>query len=157
MYKILFVCTGNICRSPTAEAIFHTIIKDAGLLDKIFCDSAGIYDYHEGEAPDSRTIATAYNKNIDMRSLVARKVTEQDFLDFDLILAMDMGHLLFLERLQPEGSKAQIALYLSYVGIHHPQEVMDPYYESQEVFEQVFDLCSKASIALLSKLKDMIP
>src|SRR5437773_2396119 len=92
VYKVLFVCTGNICRSPTAEAVFRRFTVDAGLGDRIGIDSAGTHAYHIGEPPDARSVATGKARGFDMALLRARKVRRDDFLAFDLILAMDKGH-----------------------------------------------------------------
>src|SRR5688572_1291609 len=101
--KILFVCTGNICRSPTAEAMFRARLGAAGLESRIHCDSAGTHGYHVGENPDSRSVAAARMRGIEMGNLVARRVLSEDYDAFDLLLAMDRTHLRHLQRNKPAG------------------------------------------------------
>lgn len=151
--KILFVCTGNICRSPTAEAVFQARLEEAGLSEKIACDSAGTHGYHIGENPDSRTVAAAQKRGIEMGHLVARRVQRQDYDLFDLILAMDAGHLRNLQQNKPAQCRAEVALYLAYAGITHTQDVPDPYYKGPAIFEQVLDLTAEASDRLLKKVR----
>src|SRR5690606_21957555 len=100
--RVLFVCTGNICRSPTAEGVFRHLLREAGMDGRIGADSAGTHGYHVGEAPDRRTVACARRRGIDLSGLRARRVRAGDFEDFDLILAMDRGHLARLRELAPE-------------------------------------------------------
>lgn len=148
--KVLFVCTGNICRSPTAEAVLLHRLKERGLTH-ITCESAGTHGYHIGAAPDARTIKAALARGVDMAALVARRVSKEDYHHFDLILAMDEGHLRQLQRQKPKGSKAEVALYLDYAGITHCRDVPDPYYEKDHAFEHVLDLVEEATDRLLAK------
>ncbi|MCH2546776.1 MAG: low molecular weight phosphotyrosine protein phosphatase [Alphaproteobacteria bacterium] len=145
--KILFVCTGNICRSPTAEAMFLAQLAklDATSQSHIYCDSAGTHGYHIGESPDARTITAARKRGVDMTKLVARKVSPEDYEIFDVILAMDATHLAWLHHNAPANSKAFIAMYLEYAGITHTQDVPDPYYAGAEQFETVLNLIIEAS------------
>lgn len=152
MMKILFVCTGNICRSPTAEAMFRARLEAAGLQDRIHCDSGGTHGYHVGENPDPRSIAAARTRGVEMGHLVARRVLAEDYDAFDLLLAMDKTHLRHLQRTKPANSKGKVALYLDYAGITHTQEVPDPYYEGPKTFEQVLDLTEEASDLLLAQI-----
>src|SRR5262245_40022021 len=133
MYRILFVCTGNICRSPTAEGVLRHRLEKHGLHNEVEVDSAGTHAYHVGEAPDSRSVAAANRRGIDIGSLRARKVSREDFSRFDLILGLDRGHVELLNRFSPAKSLASVALFID-------QEVPDPYYGGPEGFEQVLDL-----------------
>ncbi len=152
MKKILFVCTGNICRSPTAEGVVRHYAQKAGALDIIF-DSAGTHNYHGGESPDERSIKTAAARGIDISNLRARKVNADDFHQFDILLACDKSHLRDLNALAPKNTKAHIALFLEYAGISEATEVPDPYYGSQRDFDYVLDLIEAAAIPLIEKLK----
>lgn len=151
MYNILFVCTGNICRSPTAEGVFLHFLANSPLKERVKTDSAGTHGYHIGEAPDPRSIAAAKKRDIDISMLKARKVTIDDFHNFDLILACDSQHLSDLKKMAPEGSKAKLELYLPYVGMK-PDDLADPYYGSHRDFEYVLDTTQAASQRLLQKL-----
>jgi protein-tyrosine phosphatase len=135
MIKVLFVCTGNICRSPTAEGV----LRHHGSLD-IETDSAGIMGYHIGDAPDKRTIAAAKKRGYDLSLLRARQVSAHDFHDYDLILAMDRSHYDALISMEPQGSKAEIAMFLKYAPDCGYEDVPDPYYGGPEDFEKVLDL-----------------
>ena len=152
MYKILFVCTGNICRSPTTEGVMQHYLLQQKLTDRVILDSAGTHSYHIGEAPDPRSIAAAQKRGIDISSLRARKIKPSDFHDFDLILACDSTHLDVLLKEKPTESKAHVALYLPYVGISQPKDIPDPYYGSHRDFEYVLDLAEQASRELLKKI-----
>lgn len=152
-YRVLFVCTGNICRSPTAEAFLRHRVQEAGLAGKIECDSCGTHGYHIGENPDPRTIAAAFKKRIDMGDLVARKLHPKDYDRFDLILAMDREHLKHLQKHSPQSPKAKLALYLEYVGMGTGQEVPDPYYHDSAAFSRVVELVDDATERLLEKIR----
>lgn len=144
---ILFVCTGNICRSPTAEGVMREALAEAGR--SIHLDSAGIESYHVGEAPDRRSQGMAKAFGVDLSAQRARKVTPGDYLAFDLILAMDEGHLRTLKRLAPKGATAELALYLPYAGIDTPRDMPDPYYGQEADFHNVIDLCQRATALML--------
>lgn len=151
--KILFVCTGNICRSPSAEGVLRARLAARGL-NHITVDSAGTHGYHIGEAPDRRSIAAARKRGIDISGLRARKVLGQDFSDFDLILALDEGHFADLTLIKPKNSACEVDLFLKYAGITHKTSVPDPYYGNLEGFEQVLDLIEEACDAMVEKLID---
>ena len=150
MKRVLFVCTGNICRSPTAEGVFRHFADSAGV--EVEADSAGTHGYHIGEPPDPRTIAAAAKRGFDLKPLRARRVKHEDFNQFDLILAMDGGHLAHLEAMRPKDARAAVKLFLDY----HPEkkrDVPDPYYGGPEGFEHVLDLVEAASRKLLDELR----
>ena len=151
--KVLFVCTGNICRSPTAEGVFRALVEAQGLGAHIFADSAATHGYHIGDPPDARTVAAAKARGFELGALRARKVTAADFTHFDLILAMDRGHLAHLEALRPKGGRAELKLFLAYHPESPSTDVPDPYYGGPEGFEEVLDLCEAASQALLAEIR----
>ncbi|MCA0199336.1 MAG: low molecular weight phosphotyrosine protein phosphatase [Proteobacteria bacterium] len=152
MKRVLFVCTGNICRSPTAEGVFRHLAQEAGLGAVIVSASAGTHGYHVGEAPDPRTVAAAKRRGFDLSAQRAQKVRAEDFQIYDLILAMDRGHLAHLEALRPNSAKAEVRLFLDY----HPEgtlkDVPDPYYGGADGFENVLDMIEHASKVLLNQI-----
>ena len=150
--KVLFVCLGNICRSPTAEGVFRHYVEQAGLSDQITIDSAGTADWHIGKTPDPRAQAAAAQRGYDLSPLRGRQAQAEDFATFDLILAMDKSNLNNLQALQPANSKAELALYLPRFGIS-PDEVPDPYYGGEDGFELVLDMLEQASQVLLDEVK----
>lgn len=150
--KVLFVCLGNICRSPTAEGVFRRYVEQAGLSDKITIDSAGTADWHIGKTPDPRTQAAAAKRGYDVSTLRARQASAEDFTQFDLILAMDKSNLSNLQAIQPVDAKAELALYLPRLGIS-TDEVPDPYYGGEDGFELVLDMLEHASQALLDEIR----
>jgi protein-tyrosine phosphatase len=154
---VLFVCTGNICRSPTAEAIFRKIAADAGLGQAILTDSAGTHAYHVGEPPDSRALAAAARRGYDMSGLRARKVERADFDRYDLILAMDGEHRAFLEGLRSPGAEGQVRLMMSYARRFSENDVPDPYYGGPQGFERVLDMLEDAAEGLLETLGKSFP
>lgn len=150
MIKILFVCLGNICRSPTAEAVFRKVVQDATQLDKFEIDSAGTAGYHVGERPDSRAQAAALARGVDMSAIRARCVSDGDFEYYDLILAMDKNNLRDLKRRCPESYQDKIKLFLEFASGYVEREVPDPYYGGDEGFSHVLDLVENASHGLLA-------
>ncbi len=147
--SILFVCTGNICRSPTAEGVMQDAIARHGL--SLRADSAGIASYHIGEAPDARTQAMARLHGVDLSGQCARQVVAEDFEQFDLIFAMDSGHLSALELMRPTHGRAELALYLPYSGIETPRDMPDPYYGEEAGFRHVYRLCEDATKRLIAR------
>ncbi len=152
--RFLFVCTGNICRSPTAEGVFRHLAAAAGLADAIEADSAGTHGYHVGEPPDSRTIAAAADRGFDLAALRARRVKQDDFYRFDLILAMDRDHFAHLLAMRPNDACADVKLFLDYHPAAPHKDVPDPYYGGREGFDLVLDLAEQTSRALLDYVRD---
>lgn len=154
--SVLFVCMGNICRSPTAEAVFRSIAENhhkVGL--KIIADSAGTHAYHIGNPPDARAQAASQHHGVDLSKLVARKVTLQDFIDFDYIIAMDNENLVNLRKLQksaPTPVKASMHLFMKFAKNWQNDEVPDPYYGGESGFEDVYKMVSDASDGLLEEI-----
>lgn len=151
--KILFVCMGNICRSPTAEAVFRAKVKQLNLLDQFDIDSAGTHDYHIGDAPDHRTQLAAKRRGYDLSALRGRQIHTDDFFAFDYVLAMDKANLSNLMRLQPNNSTAHLGLFLPFAEACSYSEVPDPYYGGAEGFEQVLDLVEVAADGLLAHIQ----
>ncbi len=143
--KVLFVCMGNICRSPTAEAVFRQRVEQADLLEHIHIDSAGTHDYHVGDAPDARMQRAARQRGYDMSKLRGRQVAVADFADFDYVLAMDNANLSMLQRLRPRDAQSHLGLFLEFVGKHDEREVPDPYYGGADGFERVLAACRSSS------------
>lgn len=143
--KVLFVCMGNICRSPTAEGVFRHLIGQMGTQDRFHVDSAGTHAYHVGEQPDRRAQQTARQRGIDLSFIRARKVTQSDFAEFDHILAMDSDNYSILYDACPTEHKDKVKLFLEYAPDRPEQDVPDPYYGGQNGFDHVFDLVEDAS------------
>jgi protein-tyrosine phosphatase len=151
--KVLFVCLGNICRSPTAEGVFRHLLRQEAPELQVEVDSAGTADYHLGEPPDLRSQRAAMRRGIDLGALRARQVTPADFARFDLILAMDRANLLELEAMRPKNSRARVQLFLEYAPELGRLEVPDPYLGDASGFEEVLDLSAAASRGLLAGLQ----
>jgi protein-tyrosine phosphatase len=153
-HRVLFVCLGNICRSPTAEGVLrHLAAKQAPRL-ALEIDSAGTADYHIGAPPDPRSQRAARRRGIDIGGLRARLVAADDFARFDLILAMDKDNLRELQALQPRNSHAAVKLFLEYAPDLGLRDVPDPYYRDAAAFEEVLDLTTAASRGLLAALQE---
>lgn len=150
--RVLFVCTGNICRSPTAEGLFAHFVRERGHADYIEVDSAGILDEHVGQAPDPRTLRTAQKYGHDFSHLRARQVRKEDFTRFHYIIAMDRGHVRLLQMAQPREHGARIQLFCDFVPHRKEREVEDPYYGGQAGFDHVFELCREAAEHLLAAI-----
>lgn len=149
MTKILFVCTGNICRSPTAEGVARHFIRTGGLDGLVEVDSAGTQGYHVGEAPDPRSSKAALQRGYDLSELRARKLDVLDFQSFDLILAMDRGHLDVMRRLCPQVYRPRLGLFMEYARHSEFDEVPDPYYGGPRGFELVLEMCEDGVLGLL--------
>lgn len=147
--KILFVCLGNICRSPTAEAVFrHLVAREAPDVE-VTIASAGIGNWHIGEPPDERAQAAALRRGFDMSAQRARQLAHEDFARFDLILAMDRENLTELRRRAPVDARGRVRLFLEFAAERDVDEVPDPYYGGAEGFERVLDLAEAAARGLL--------
>lgn len=150
--KILFVCTGNICRSPTAEGVARRWLAMAGLDALVGVDSAGTQGYHTGESPDPRSQSAALRRGYDISRLRARKVEPKDFSDFDLILAMDREHFHYLHDKAPEGSRHKVRMFMSYARVSRRDDVPDPYYGGATGFDAVLDMCEDAVQGLIEEI-----
>jgi len=151
---VLFVCTGNICRSPTAHGVFRHKVREEGLQDRVRIAGAGTHDYHVGDPPDRRTVAAARARGFDLADLRARKVGAADFLDFDLILAMDRGHLAHLSRIGPPGAHDRLRLFLDFAPAPWTgADVPDPYYGQADHFEQVLDMVEAGADGLMAEVR----
>lgn len=151
--SVLFVCTGNICRSVTAEGVFRKLVRDVGLEGHFHIDSAGTQGYHTGDVPDLRSQDAAKRRGYDLSPLRARKVERADFDRFDLILAMDDDHYRILGRMAPPDKVHKLRMMLSYAKNCVHREVPDPYYGGPDGFELVLDLLEDANMELLAQLK----
>lgn len=151
--KILFVCLGNICRSPTAEGVVRHIAHTEAPDLHLELDSAGTADYHIGSPPDKRSCAHAARRGYDITGLRARQVQARDFHQFDLILAMDEANLRDLQAMAPANSRARLALFLDFVPGRRGQAVPDPYYGGEPHFEEVLDLVEEAARGLIRAIR----
>ena len=153
MRSVLFVCTGNICRSPTADGVFRHLVREAGLEARIRVDSAGTHDYHVGEPPDARAQHHARRRGYDLSELRARQVAREDFEAFDVVLAMDRGHLRILQRLSPPEHRHKLRLFMEFASARHRDEIPDPYYGGERGFEAVLDMVEDAARGLLAEAR----
>ncbi len=149
--SVLFICMGNICRSPTAEGVFRYVAQEAGIIESLHIDSAGTHAYHVGEPADHRARAAAERRGISLEGIVARRVHAGDFERFDYILAMDEENLAHLQREAPEPHHHKLRLFLEFAKAGE-REVPDPYYGGAAGFERVLDLVEDASRGLLETL-----
>jgi len=150
---VLFVCTGNICRSPTADGVMRRLVREAGLAQAIRVDSAATHDYHVGEPPDARAQEHARRRGYDLSALRARQVAREDFEYFELILAMDRGHLEILRRIAPPEHRHKLRLFMEFADERQADEVPDPYYGGPAGFERVLDMVEAAARGLLAQLR----
>ena len=148
---VVFVCMGNICRSPTAHALFRKAVAAAGLCDEIAIDSAGTHAYHIGNPPDARATATALSRGIDMKDFRARQLCEADFEHFNYVVAMDRENLGLLEASCPPSAQGRLSLMLDWTE-GWGDEVPDPYYGGEEGFVRVFDMLTEASQGFLAHI-----
>lgn len=152
--KVLFVCLGNICRSPTAHGVFESMVREAGLGSLIEVDSSGTGDWHVGRPPDERAVAEAKGRGYDLSHLRARQVSAEDFHAFDLIIAMDHSNLADLKAMEPADAKAEVRLFLEFASNADTDEVPDPYYGDKGGFARVFELVESASNGLLVHIQE---
>ena len=150
---VLIVCTGNICRSPTAEGVMRTLATKRGLDRAVRIESAGTHDYHVGEPPDRRSQEHAAKRGYDLSAQRASQVRREDFDAFDYILAMDRGHLRMLRSMAPENAKAKVGLFLEASGKWKGEDVPDPYYGGTAGFEQVLDMVEEAAERWLDRIE----
>ena len=154
MVKVLFVCLGNICRSPTAEGVFRRLIIENGLKNKIMIESAGTHAYHINEPPDARAQKAALARGVDLSTIRGRQVTAKDIQVFDYVLAMDTENRQYLATMAPDGTGRKIQLLLDYATNTKLREVPDPYYGGGgKGFELVLDIIEDASQGLLSDIE----
>jgi protein-tyrosine phosphatase len=150
--RILFVCMGNICRSPTAEGVFRRVVAERAPGVEIEVDSAGTHDYHVGDPPDPRSIAAAARRGVDLRRLRAREIRDEDFERFDLIIAMDRQNRETLIDRSPAPFRERIRLFMEFAGDSEVEDVPDPYYGGALGFERVLDLAEEAAAGLLDEI-----
>lgn len=150
---VLFVCLGNICRSPTAHGVFARLVEQEGLADRIRVDSAGTHAYHVNDPPDPRAQAAAAKRGVDLSSLRARKAIADDFHAFDYILAMDRSNFEHLSQLCPPGAEEKLRLFMTYASDLGEEDVPDPYYGGTAGFERVLDLIERAAHGLLADIR----
>ncbi|MCB4361714.1 low molecular weight protein-tyrosine-phosphatase [Quatrionicoccus australiensis] len=156
IYRVLFVCMGNICRSPTAEGVLRQFIRLNNMGDKVEVDSAGTHGYHVGEAPDSRTQRAAAVRGYNLSQLRARKVARQDLDYFDLVLAMDKNNLDNLQRLASPEQQEKIKLFMDFSKNFDDNEVPDPYYGLGHGFDLVLDMVEDAAQGLIEEIKEKL-
>lgn len=154
MIRVLFVCMGNICRSPTAEGIFRTLVNAQGLSNRIETDSAGTHEYHVGKPPDQRATEAAARRGIDISQFRARAVNDHDFKAFDWIIAMDGSNLAWLQSKAPVQYQERIHALLDFAPALTECEVPDPYFGGRDGFDYVLDLVTEATSGLLQAIRD---
>ena len=150
--RVLFVCLGNICRSPTAHGVFKSMVREKALEQSIKIDSCGTGDWHIGHAPDARATAEAAQRGYDLSELRARQVAPSDFVEFDYVLAMDDKNLADLKALCPSEFDGYLGLFLPFDPQASVTEVPDPYYGGDEGFSEVLDMVEAASRGLLREI-----
>ena len=156
MISILFTCMGNICRSPSAEGFFASVLQDSDHRQQVSIDSAGTHGYHVGQLPDARAIKTAANFGVKIDHLRARKVSTSDFHEFDLIIAMDHNNFADLQAIQPAESAARLEMMMDYHPQKQPEEVLDPYYGGIDGFNYMCELLKAASTGLLRDVEKQL-
>jgi len=152
--SVLFVCMGNICRSPTAQGVFRHLVEQEGLAHQILTDSAGTIGYHAGDQPDRRARQTALKRGVDLSDLRARRVRTEDFESFDYVIAMDRANYNDLLEICPPNHEERLHLFLDFAPHLPEDEVPDPYYGGVAGFDRVFDLVEAASRGLLQHIRE---
>ena len=153
MVKVLFVCLGNICRSPTAQGVFTALINREGLSNVVSVDSAGTGAWHIGDQPDRRAQAAAKTRGYDLSTQRARQIKETDFWDFDYVIAMDSQNHSDLSMMAPTSVQDRIRMFLSFAAEKGIRDVPDPYYGGPDGFDHVLDLVEAASLGLLQDIR----
>ena len=153
---VLFVCLGNICRSPTAEGVFRAALNRAGIANRVRTDSAGLGDWHIGSPPDKRAIDAARRRGYDLSGLRGRKVAKEDFTRFDWILCMDESNLKILNEMKPDDFAGHLGLLLDFAPEQDVREVPDPYFGAPEGFDRVLDLIEASAAGLVAKLQPLV-
>ena len=156
MTKVLFVCTGNICRSPSAEGVFRHMITEAGLASVVGVDSAATHGFHVGESPDARAQAAARKRGYDISQCVARQITANDFREFDLILVMDWENLSALQQQCPKIYQHKLMLLMRFANEFEDATIADPYYGGQEGFNKVLDCIEDACQGVLEVVRKRV-
>ena len=156
MINILFVCMGNICRSPSAEGFFVNALQQSRYKELVSTDSAGTHSYHVGHAPDPRAVAAASNFDVDISELRARKVRVSDFENFDLIIAMDQSNYEDLRQIQPTDSRASLKMMMQFHPEAQPEDVPDPYYGGMDGFTYMCRLLDSATQGLLENVEERL-
>lgn len=151
--RVLFVCMGNICRSPTAHGVFESILEQHGLRELVDVDSAGTHAYHIGEAPDRRSQQAARERGYDLGHLRARRVEGADFAQFDYVLAMDDDNYRLLEAQCPDEYQDRLHMFLEYARDFSEREVPDPYFGGAHGFQHVLDLVEDAAAGLIEEIR----
>ena len=154
LHKILFVCMGNICRSPSAEGILLKKVQEKGLENNFLIDSCGTHGYHEGQGPDQRSIEAALGRGIDIRNQISRLVVNSDFENFDYIISMDHRNMHTLKQISDSKYHHKLTLFLDYTDDSEYIEVPDPYYGGDNGFKLVLDLLDKAADGLIRHLTE---
>ncbi|MDH3712518.1 MAG: low molecular weight phosphotyrosine protein phosphatase [Gammaproteobacteria bacterium] len=154
--SVLFICSGNICRSPTAQGVFEHKVVQAGLGERIFVDSAGTHGFHIGSRPDSRAQRAAERRGFDLSRQRSRRVEVDDFANFDYLIGMDRDNIQALREVCPPANYDKLSLFMQFVATADVDEVPDPYYGGTHGFERVLDLVEQASDALLEHVRDRL-
>ena len=154
MFRVLFVCTGNICRSPTAEGVFRALVSGDGLAGRIETDSAGTIAFHVGEPPDLRAREAALVRGIDLGGMHARQVGVKDFTRFDMVVALDRSHHRQLVELCPEGERHRVRMLMEFAPAAGVEDVPDPYYGGIGGFDRVYALIEAGAAGLLAEIRD---